>query len=93
MKKLYPCEYVHPRSGRSCTRGSYEPGRCHVHRKSPEWYLCPECGKLTCSKYGRCDEHAMKYRKRDQYNRKKLENIMNDNAETGESVLLTKSCH
>jgi hypothetical protein len=71
MKKLYKCEYVHPRSGRPCIRGSYEPGYCHVHRKSPVWYPCPYCGKLTCSKYGVCDKHAMKYRKREQSNRKK----------------------
>ena len=75
MKKLYPCKYVHPRSGRPSIRGSYEPGYCHVHRNSPVWYSCPDCGKLTCSKYGRCDKDAMKYRKREQYHKKKASQI------------------
>ena len=79
--QLYKCEYVHPRTGRLCIRRSFEPGRCHVHRKSPNWFPCKECGKQTRSKYETCNIHAMKHQKKEQYYRKKAKNTMQGTVE------------
>ncbi|CAB4384094.1 unnamed protein product [Rhizophagus irregularis] len=34
--------------------------------------FCKECGKLSYSGYGYCDDHARKHRKREQYHRKRM---------------------
>jgi hypothetical protein len=71
---LYRCTYI-LRSGEVCNRGCNHPKGCHIHRNSPSQVLCKECDKLTYSKYGICENHAGKHRKREQYHRKKLARI------------------
>jgi hypothetical protein len=71
---LYNCPYI-LRNGEVCNRGCYRPEGCFIHYKSPERIPCEECGKLTFSKYKHCEEHAGKYRKREQYYRKKAEKL------------------
>ena len=48
------------------------PKGCHIHRNSPSQVFCKECGKLSYSGYGYCDDHARKHRKREQYHRKRM---------------------
>ena len=82
MGGLYNCPYVF-RNGEVCNRGCYRPEGCYLHHKSPERNPCGECGELTHSKYGYCNKHAGKYRKREQYNRKKAgSNIIQNEVET-----------
>jgi len=65
-----------------CNRGCYRPAGCQVHWNSPKRVPCKECGKLTFSKYGACDIHARKYRKMEQYYRKKLKQITQNVSES-----------
>ena len=67
---FYNCPYM-LRNGEVCNRGCWRAEGCFIHYKSPVRYPCEECGKLTFSKYKHCEEHAGKYRKREQYYRKK----------------------
>ena len=68
---FYRCTYIH-RSGKICNRGCYHPEICFIHRNSPSQVFCKECGKLSYSRYGYCDDHARKHRKREQYHRKRM---------------------
>ena len=72
---FYRCSYI-LRSGEVCNRRCYHPKGCYNHRNSPPQVPCKECGKSTYSKYGICDDHAEKQRKKEQYHRKKLIGIV-----------------
>ena len=67
---LYRCPYI-LRTGKVCDRGCYRPEGCKLHWNSPTWIPCKECGKLTYSTYGICNNHVGKYQKRENYRRKK----------------------
>src|ERR1044072_713523 len=71
---FYQCPYI-LRSEKVCNRSCYREKGCPIHWNSPSCIPCKECGKLTYSKYGICDNHAGKHRKKEQYHRKKLANI------------------
>jgi hypothetical protein len=81
---FYRCPYI-LRTGEVCNRGCYHPDGCYVHRDSPIRIPCKEygCSELNRSKYGYCDLHARKHRKKKQYHQKKLEKI----AQNGESEI------
>ena len=68
---FYRCTYIH-RSGKICNRGCYHPEGCYIHRNSPSQVFCKECGKLSYSGYEYCNDHARKYRKREQYHQKRI---------------------
>ena len=68
---FYRCTYIH-KSGKICNRGCYHPKGCYIHRNSPSQVPCNECGELTYGRYGFCDIHARKHRKKEQYHRKKM---------------------
>ena len=59
------------RTGEVCNRGCFHPKGCQIHRNSPSYIPCIECGKRTYSEYGFCDLHARKHHKREQYHQKK----------------------
>ncbi|CAB4390633.1 unnamed protein product [Rhizophagus irregularis] len=79
---FYRCTYIH-RSGKICNRGCYHPEGYFIHRNSPSQVFCKECGKLSYSAYGYCDDHARKHRKREQYHRKK-DGRLSFNRDTGQ---------
>nr|CAG8638938.1 5276_t:CDS:2 [Entrophospora candida] len=54
---FYRCSYI-LRTGEECNRGCYHPKGCKVHRDSPIRIPCKECGKLTWSTYGFCEDHS-----------------------------------
>lgn len=71
---FYRCSYI-LRSGEVCNRRCNNPKGCYIHRNSPPQVPCNECGKSTYSKYGICDNHAGKHRKKEQYHQKKQARI------------------
>ena len=71
---FYHCQYIH-RTGKICGRGSYRPEGCYVHWKSPVRTPCRDCGKLTTSIHNACDKHVGKYQSRENYRRKKQDEL------------------
>ncbi|CAG8836821.1 14316_t:CDS:1, partial [Racocetra persica] len=53
------------------------PNGCKVHQNSPIRYPCKEygCVKFTFSGYSYCDPHALKHRRKEYRQQKKLEKI------------------
>jgi hypothetical protein len=72
---FYQYTYIH-RNGKICNWGCYHPKGFYVHRNSPPQVFCKEYGKLSYSGYEYCDEHARKYRKREQYHRKMMVDLI-----------------
>jgi hypothetical protein len=71
---IYKCPYIH-RTGKICGRNSRSPEGCYIHRKSPVCTPCRDCGELNRSKYNACDNHVGKYKSKENYHRKKQDEL------------------
>ena len=71
---FYRCKYI--LRTEVCGRDSYRPEGCGYHWKFPQRIPCKECGKLTYSTYGVCNNHVGKYQKRENYRRKKQAKLL-----------------
>jgi len=69
MMILYHCSHIN-KTGEICGRGS-KSERCYIHRKSPVYTPCRDCGELNRSKYNACDKHVGKYKSKENYHQKK----------------------
>ena len=73
MMILYLCSHIQ-RTGEICGRGS-KSEKCYLHRKSPVYTPCRDCGELNRSKYNACDKHVGKYKSRENYHQKKQDEL------------------
>jgi len=71
---FYHCQYIH-RTGKICGRGCYHPKGCYIHCKSPVCTPCRDCGELNRSIHNECDKHIGKYQSRENYRRKKQDEL------------------
>ena len=70
---LYHCSYIH-RTGKICGRRS-KSKRCYIHRNSPIPTPCRDCGEPNRSKYNACNKHVGKYKSKENYDRKKQDEL------------------
>ena len=73
MMKLYNCSQIR-RTGEICGRNS-KSEKCYIHRKSPVYTLCRDCGEPNRSKYDACNKHVGKYKSKENYHRKKQDEL------------------
>ena len=73
MMILYNCSHIR-RTGEICGRNS-KSEKCYIHRKSPVYTPCRDCGEPNRSKYNACNDHVGKYKSRENYNRKKQDEL------------------
>ena len=73
MMILYNCSQIR-RTGEICGRNS-KSEKCYIHRKSPVYTPCRDCGEPNRSKYNACNKHVGKYKSRENYNRKKQDEL------------------
>ena len=71
---FYHCQYIH-RTGKICGRGCYHPKGCYIHYKSPVRTPCRDCGELNSSIHNACYKHVGKYQSRENYRRKKQDEL------------------
>ena len=71
---LYHCSYIH-RTGEICGRGS--KSECYIHRNSPipTPCYCRDCSEPNRSKYNACYKHVGKYKSKENYHRKKQDEL------------------
>ena len=70
---IFHCSYIR-RTGEICG-GNSKSEKCYIHRKSPVYTPCRDCGESNRSKYNACNDHVGKYKSRENYNRKKQDEL------------------